>query len=93
MADLFKCDKCGHVGPLSHKRGRFIVQELNIHDGLPHTSLYNGRAEVCQVCLETLIASLGGRKSGPADMTKNQEIMRSVNESPSGTIRAIGEGQ
>lgn len=92
MADLFKCDRCGHVGPLMHKRGRFIVQELNVHDGNPHSSLYNGRAEVCYTCLEALIASLGGRKSGAADMTKNLEVMRAANESPSGTIRAIGEG-
>lgn len=87
MADLFKCDKCGHVGPAAHKRGRFIVQELNVHDGLPHTSLYNARAEVCVTCLDALIRSLGGRPNN-TDMTKNQEIMREAN----GTTSLLGEG-
>ncbi len=88
MADMFRCDKCGHVGPMAHKRGRFIVQELNVHDGQPHSSLYNGRAEVCFTCLDALIQSLGGRKSGPANMALNQDIMREA----SATTRALGEG-
>lgn len=90
MADLFRCDKCGRTGAMQHKRGRFIVQELNHHDGQPHVSLYNKKAEVCGDCLTLLIESLGGREK--KDMTEAQHIMREANETPSVTTRALGEG-
>lgn len=54
MADLFKCDKCGVVGPKMSKAGRLILQELGEADQMPHPSLYNRRAEVCAVCFEQL---------------------------------------
>lgn len=52
MADLFKCDKCGHVGSVIHKAGRLIVQEFI--DGQPHAAQYNAKAELCHSCLDSL---------------------------------------
>ena len=68
--DLFKCDKCGHLGPLSDKSGRLIIQEFG-GDGQPHAAHYNAKAEVCRTCLSSLMKLLPR-----ADFTDGQDIMR-----------------
>lgn len=71
MADKFECDKCGKQGPMAMKRGRLIVQELN--NGMPHPSLYNRKAELCESCMQQLKTSMRGTP-GPASMAESQGI-------------------
>ncbi len=63
MADMFKCDKCGLLGPITLKRGQLTLQE--IRDGQVHVSYYNRKAEVCEKCFNVLKDAMKASPSTP----------------------------
>ena len=73
MADVFQCDKCKRLLHPQVKSGRMILQELG-PDGMPHTGLYNRKAEVCRSCFEEMQRIMNATAPKP-DMPQAHGIM------------------
>lgn len=72
MADLFQCDKCGKILRVGLKKGRLTLQELQ--DGMPHASLYNNKADVCEPCFKMLRDGMN-MSAGPQTAESTQKIL------------------
>lgn len=81
MADLFRCDKCGGLGPKSSKAGRLIIQELGHADQMPHPALYNRKAEVCAICFCELRGSMDRHMPPRPSFEEASDITKEANAS------------
>lgn len=56
MADLFQCDHCGDVKPITEKKGRIILEEIRWEGAVKFPPLKLYEHDLCGACLATFKA-------------------------------------